>query len=292
MTVTPVSVANIPITDDPTTYGTEVYSIAVSGGTLYASYTRQPNGQNPTAALTFVAAGASANAAPQAVTATGNATLTPANLLGGPIIRTGMTAARTDTTDTAAAIQAAWNGGNVGSSFPVTINNQTQFNETIAAGSGVTLAGNPIVLANSSASFLMQWTAPGAVTLTRINSGQGAIPNAVIAAVLNATVGTLPAGAITGAEQVYLTSTNAVPGTQTTRTAAQMLADIPGASVGFSWTVRIINTGAGTFTLGADASVTLTGTATIAQNTWRDFVFIITGATTAVAQSVGGGTVV
>lgn len=287
--VTPVAVANVPISDDPATFGTEVYSIAVSGGVLYVSYTRAPNGQAPQGAMAFVSSGASADAAPQAVTATGNTTLTAANLLGGPILRTGMTAARIDTTDTAAAIQAAWSGGAVNSSRVVQIVNQTAFNETIAGGVGVTPAGSMVVLANSSASFLMQWTGVSTITLTRISSGQAAIPNAQYAT-LNATVGTLPTNAIEGAQMCYLLSSNATPGAQTTRTAAQMLAAIPGAAVGFSWIARIINSGAGVFTLTADGSVTLAGTATVAQNTWRDFLFQITGATTATCQSVGTGT--
>lgn len=289
MTVTPVAVANVPISDDPDTFGTEVYSIAVSGGTLYVSYTRQPNGQNPVGAMAFVAAGATADAAPQAVTDVGNATLTAAELLGGPILRTGMTAARTDTTDTAALIQAAWSGGNTNSSRVVSIVNQTKFNETIAGGTGVTITGSAVVLANSSASFLMQWTGVNTITLTRISSSVAAIPNAQYAT-LNATTGTLAAGLITGAAFCALLSSNAAPGAQTTRTAAQMLADVPGAAVGFSWVVRIINSGAGVFTLTADGSVTLTGTATVAQNTFRDFLFTITGATTATAVEIGKGT--
>lgn len=286
----PVALANIPITDDPDTFGTEVYSLAVSGGTLILTYTRQPNGQNPSSACAFVANGASSDAAPQAVTATGNTTLTAANLLGGPIFRTGMTAARTDTTDTAAAIQAAWSGGNVNSSRTVTISNQTQYNETLAAGSGVTITGSPIVLANGSASYLMQWTGVNTVTLTRTSaSASGGAPNGQYAT-LNATTGTLPANAIEGARHCTLLSSNATPGAQTTRTAAQMLAAIPGAAVGFTWIARIINSGAGVFTLTADGSVTLTGTATVAQNTWREFLFTITGATTATAQEIGTGT--
>ena len=54
---------------------------------------------------------------------------------------------------------------------------------------------------------------------------------------------------------------------------------------------RIVNTGAGTFTLTADAgpTVTITGTATIAQNVTRDYVLTFNTATTATIQSVGSG---
>lgn len=109
---------------------------------------------------------------------------------------------------------------------------------------------------------------------------------------LNATTGSLPVGAITGAGNVTLISSNATPGAQLVRTAAQMLADQPGGYVGQSWNVRITNTGAGTLTLTTDAggTVTMTGTMTVPQNTFRDFVVTINTATTATVRSVGTGT--
>lgn len=109
---------------------------------------------------------------------------------------------------------------------------------------------------------------------------------------LNATVGTLAAGKVTGAQDVTLLSSNATPGAQTVRTAAQMFADTPNAFVGFSWALRITNTGAGTLTLTADAgpTVTLTGTMTVLQNTFRDFVCTFTSATAATITTTGTGT--
>jgi len=106
---------------------------------------------------------------------------------------------------------------------------------------------------------------------------------------LNATVGTLPAGALTGARLVILISTNATPGTQTTRTAAEMIAD-HGAIPGDVWLVKICNTGAGTLTLGAGAGVTITGTATVAQNTYREFKVTVDSAAGMTFLNVGGGT--
>ncbi len=108
---------------------------------------------------------------------------------------------------------------------------------------------------------------------------------------LNATTGSLPAGAVTGANWVYLLSSNATPGAQLVRTAAQMLADTPNGAVGMNWTARIINSGAGTLTLTADAgaTVTINGTATVPTNTFRDFMFTLNTATTATVQSVGAG---
>lgn len=104
-------------------------------------------------------------------------------------------------------------------------------------------------------------------------------------------VGTLAVGDITGANLTVLQNTGATPGAQTVRTAAQMLADIPGAVSGSSFMFRIVNTGAGTLTLTADggATVTITGTATIATNIFRDYSLTFTSATAATIQSVGSG---
>lgn len=112
---------------------------------------------------------------------------------------------------------------------------------------------------------------------------------------LNATVGTLPVGAITaGNGEVFLTSTNAVPGTQTTRTAAQMYADIAGVlglnpPNGFNYTLTITNTGAGTFTLAGGTGVTVTGTATVAQNISRQYLVTVNSPTTMTIQEVASG---
>jgi hypothetical protein len=116
---------------------------------------------------------------------------------------------------------------------------------------------------------------------------------AAITTALNQTTGSLPVGAITGAPDVNLLTTNALPGAQLVRTAAQMLADTPGGQVGMSWNLRIVNSGAGTLTLTTDAgaTVTMTGTMTVPLNTFRDFVVTINTAITATVQSVGSGTI-
>lgn len=105
------------------------------------------------------------------------------------------------------------------------------------------------------------------------------------------TVGTFAAGDITGGCPTILQNTGATPGAQTVRTAAQMFADIPGAVVGGVYPFRIVNTGAGTLTITADAgpTVTLTGTMTIATNIFRDYLLTFNTAATATIQSVGSG---
>lgn len=115
-------------------------------------------------------------------------------------------------------------------------------------------------------------------------------PSAVTA--LNQTTGSIPAGILVAAQETFIITSNATPGAQLVRTAAQMLADVPGILLGQGLTFRIVNTGAGTLTLTADAgaTVTLSGTMTVATNTFRDFVITFNSATTATIQSVGVGT--
>ena len=225
-----------------------------------------------------------------AITTVGNGSLTAAALLSGLVTRSGPTGAFTDTTVSAATIQAAWDAA-TGDSMGFTYINTTAFPATLGAGSGVTLAGPVIVPPNSTGSYLMEWTGTGAITLVnRSVASNAALPPAQYQT-LNATTGSLPAGAITGSAFCALLSSNATPGAQLVRSAAQMLADIPNGAVGQSWRVRILNSGAGTFTLTTDAgaTVTISGTATIAQNVFRDYVFTITSPTAATAQSIGSG---
>ena len=224
-----------------------------------------------------------------ALTTVGAGTITAAAMLSGGVNRTGPTSAFTDTTDTAAAIQGDWTGGAVSNSFDLTYINKTAFNATLAGGSGVTLVGALIVPANSTAVYRVIWTGTSTLSMTELSVvSNTSLPNALVTA-LNATTGSLPVGAITGAKEVYLVSSNATPGAQLVRTAAQMLADTPNGAVGMSWKVRIINTGTNAFTLTQDAgnTVTITGDVVILQDSWVDYVVTLTGAATATMQSVG-----
>lgn len=100
---------------------------------------------------------------------------------------------------------------------------------------------------------------------------------------------TLPVGAVTGAGDVSLLSTNAAPGTQTTRTAAQLIAD-GGLVIGQSYNLRIANSGAGTFTLAGGTGVTLgTGTNSVATATFRDYVVTVNSASAITIQTTGNG---
>ena len=109
---------------------------------------------------------------------------------------------------------------------------------------------------------------------------------------LSATTGTLAVGVLTGGDDVTLVTTNATPGNQTLPSAAALLA-AQGVTAPFSYNLRIINTGAGTFTMLADSGATITlgaGTYTIPTNTFRDFVVSFPTATTGTITTVGVGT--
>ena len=87
----------------------------------------------------------------------GDLTLTAAMLLGGLILRDPNGGARTDTTDTAALIVAAFPNAIVGSSFSVTVRNTADAAETItvAGGAGVTTSGTMTIAQNNSKDFLL-----------------------------------------------------------------------------------------------------------------------------------------
>jgi hypothetical protein len=95
---------------------------------------------------------------------------------------------------------------------------------------------------------------------------------------------------------VYLALTGTLGGAAniTLPTVAALLAAMPGASPGQTYTLRIINESAGAFawTVVTDTGWTLVGTMSIAQDTWRDFIVNITSVASATATltSVGTGT--
>lgn len=107
------------------------------------------------------------------------------------------------------------------------------------------------------------------------------------------TTTTFTAGQMTGAAWVSYASTAATPGSIAFRTAAEMFGDDPYARVGGGYRLRISNTAAGSATMtltGGASGITLTGTATIADASYRDYVVTYTSATALVIQNIGGGT--
>lgn len=82
--------------------------------------------------------------------------------------RSGPTAAFTDTTPTAASIAALIPGVEVGTGYDIYIRNTTTFAETLAANTGVTLAGITTIAASSTRLYKIQFTnvTPGSYACT------------------------------------------------------------------------------------------------------------------------------
>jgi hypothetical protein len=234
-----------------------------------------------------------------AITTVGAGTLTAGSIVGGLITRSGSTAAYTDTTATGTQIRAALPSGvdTAGAaelSWILLIRNTVAFTQTLAAGTDVTLAGNTAVPPNSVGVFQVSIPdlSANAATITGLGSyPQANVKNSQFSTSAAASPVTVAAGILTGARNVYWVNTTAGAVTVNTRTATEMFADIPGCHIGFNWTVRIVSDGDNTVTLGAGTNVTLTGTATHATNTWKDWCCTFTSATALTMQQVGGGTV-
>jgi hypothetical protein len=226
-----------------------------------------------------------------ALNTVGAGTITGAQIATGVVTRGGTQVANfTDTTDTGPNIIAAQPNVHLGSAWEFTYYNGTAYAATIAANAtGVTITNGQVIPAGGWARYLVTYSSAANITMALI--ADDADPPSAQFQTASLSAGTLAAGAITGAAFVVYRNTGATPGNQTVRTAAQMLADFPGAYVGYSYMLRIINTGAGTLTLVADAgpTVTINGTATVAQNVFRDYVVTFNTATTATIQSVGSG---
>lgn len=82
--------------------------------------------------------------------------------------------------------------------------------------------------------------------------------------------------------------------TETTPTALQIIAALPNTiqlDGTFQYVFRYINNGLGqTTTWTAGSGVTVTGTATIATNAWRDFMVTVDSASAVTFTNLGGGT--
>lgn len=94
------------------------------------------------------------------------ATISAAELAGGLYIRSGITAGRIDTSDTAVNIIAANPEMNIGDSFVLCVSNQSGFTLTLAGGVGVTASGNLLVLTLTS-KFVV-FTMTSATTMTMV----------------------------------------------------------------------------------------------------------------------------
>lgn len=102
------------------------------------------------------------------------------------------------------------------------------------------------------------------------------------------TTTTFAAGQLTGGGNVVYTSTATTPGSIATRTATQMFNDTANAQVGQTYVLTVINLSgsANTMTITGGSGVTLTGTATVAQNIARVYQVTFTSPTALVMQEM------
>jgi hypothetical protein len=229
----------------------------------------------------------------------GTGTLTAAAFVGGLITRTGETGAYVDTTPTAAAIVAAQtaydDNGLAGTvQWYLMIRNTVAFSQTLSAASGVTLAGNSVVPANSVGMFLVTITDASsgteAVTITGLKaSPQCVLPNSQFNTTAAASPVTPAAGILTGANEVFYQVTTDGAFGITTRTAAELFGDIPNCHIGFKYLLTIINRGNATITITPGASLTM-AEATIATLLTQTYQIEFTSATAATATKVRTGT--
>jgi len=132
-------------------------------------------------------------------------------------------------------------------------------------------------------------------SILAINPWQAAVYNAAT----NTSGFTATQGQIMGAESTVLnlTGTLGAGAALTLPTAAVMLATMTPQQgvVGSTTLLRVINSSGGAFawTVTTASGWTLSGTMTVAQNTWRDFIVTITGVGAGAAmtlQAIGTGT--
>lgn len=270
----------------PPLTGSELVAID-TGGAEVASCTTQ--------AIADLASLSSNNTQITTISTAGAGTLTAAGIIGGIISRTGAQAgvAFSDTTATAAAIIAALPAGApVGTTFVVEIVNNTDATETILAGVGVTLAGNVILPKLTSEHYLVTVSSAVAVTMTSIAGGQVVPLPYTKLATQAITVGvTIQVAGMCGAQisSLKLTSATAQAVSLALPPAAELFAGIPNCAAGLNYQLQILNafttTSVSTIT-GSATGVTLTGTATIAQNALGIFNISIDSATAYTATRI------
>lgn len=223
-----------------------------------------------------------------ALATVGAGTITGAGIAGGVTNRTGSTTAFTDTTDTAANIIAAIPNAAIGQSLDYIYYNNTPGLATITGGTGVTVTGG-LVAANSWTEFVLTYTAAGTITMVAVAAG----PNVQLPASQYVTAAgqstTLTGAQVAGANWVNYDNTGTTPANLQMPTAANLIAAIPNAEVGFNYMLAIRNSSgsANTATITTNTGITLTGTMTIAQTVTRLFNVSITGAATVTVQSMG-----
>jgi hypothetical protein len=149
-----------------------------------------------------------------------------------------------------------------------------------------------------SANGVFGWicTTPGPDGSTAVFSPIGFIgPDAAFSADAHTAGFTATAAEVSGGSasvDLALTGTLAGAANITLPTVASLVTQLGSVWVGQAYRFRIINESSGAYawTVVTNTGWTLTGTMTVAQNTWREFVVTFTSLTAATLQSVAVGT--
>lgn len=200
------------------------------------------------------------------ITTVGNGTLTAAGLLGGLITRTGPVAAYTDTTDTAAAIVTAIGSFHLGATFPIIIKNATAFVQTLSAGANVTLPATVLIGPFQEGEYFATIGGTAAAptvaithVLTTAISLAPSISNPSATTLSTVGAGTILAAAFTAGGTARTGAQTGTPFTDTTDTAAAIIAANPGlvGKIGSSLRYEYTNLTNAVATLGGGVGVTV-----------------------------------
>lgn len=124
--------------------------------------------------------------------------------------------------------------------------------------------------------------------LTNIIDAQ--LPFASVATADDGTSQTMTVAMVTGGAITFHTTTGGATPSLTLPLAAGVIAALPGLQIGESFMLRIINANSGVATVVTNTGWTTSGTLTIANGTWRDFIVAKTSPTTLTLTNAGTGT--
>lgn len=201
------------------------------------------------------------------------------------------------TTPTPALLVAAIAGAAAGQTYRLRIINSSAdvFTWTVAAGVGVTLVGDVLIPKDTWREFNVTLTTLAAVSMQSVGTGTQfpQLLPAKYSAASDTIAFSLTAAQVAGAQDVVvnLTGTLGAGAAVTFPTATNLVAAIPGATVGQSYKLRLVHSGAGDYawTATQNTGITLSGTMTIAKGESRDFVVVLTSLTAVAITAAGSG---
>lgn len=259
--------------------GTTILTGSVTGGGASDAFMTLASAQNVAGLKTFQAL--NRESVENAVVAHSGGTQALAYALTKRFSALGTVAAAGDSVSLVAAVAGAWqivfNGGaNVAQVFGAGTDTIT----SIATATGVPLAVGKwaFFFCTAAGNWLCGDLKPS-------------LPRELYATDASTTNVSIAQAKVAGADDVVLDMTGALGSGQniTMPTAAQIVAAIPNAFVGQTYKLRIRNASSGAFawTVVTNTGLTLTGTMTIAQNTYREFIVTLTSLSAVVLQSLG-----